>query len=58
MEGEGYRQISSDGCTFDIFNNPTESDGGIVLMRVDGVDGMRIGLGNRGKEMKITGCQG
>jgi hypothetical protein len=56
VEGEGYCQISSDGCTVDIFNNPTESDGRIVLRRIDGMDGMRIGLGNCGKEMKIAGC--
>ena len=58
MEGEGYRQISSDGCAVDIFDDPTESDGGIVFRRIDGVDGMRIGLGNSGEEMKIAGCQG
>ncbi len=58
MEGEGYRQISSGGCAVDIFDDPTESDGGIVFRRIDGVDGMRIGLGNSGEEMKIAGCQG
>ena len=58
MEGEGYRQISGDGCAVDILDDPTESDGGIVLGRVDGVDGMRICLGNRGKEVKVAGCQG
>ena len=58
MEGEGYRQISSDGCAVDVFDDPTESDGGIVFRRIDGVDGMRIGLGNSGEEMKIAGCQG
>ncbi len=56
MEGEGYRQISSDGCAVDIFDDPTESDGRIVLRRIDGVDGMRIGLGNCSEEMKIAGC--
>jgi hypothetical protein len=58
VEGEGYCQISSDGCAVDIFDDLFESDGGIVLRRVDGVDGMRIGIGNCGKEMKIAGCQG
>ena len=56
MEGESYRQVSSDGCAVDILDDPTEGDGRIVFRRVDGVDGMRIGLGNRGKEMKIAGC--
>ncbi len=56
MEGEGYCQISSDGCAVDIFDDPTESDRRIVLRRIDGVDGMSIGLGNSGKEMKIAGC--
>ena len=27
-------------------------------MCIDGVDSMRIGLGNSGKEMKIAGCEG
>ena len=58
MEGEGYRQISSDGCAVNILDKCTESDGGVVLWRVDGVDGMRVGLGNSGEEMKIAGCQG
>ncbi len=58
MEGEGYREISSDGCTVDIFDNPTEGDGRIVLRRIDGVDGIRVGLCNSGKEMKIASCQG
>ena len=58
MEGEGYRQISGDGCAVDILDNPTERDGGIVLGRVDGMDGMRIGLGNRSKEVKVASCQG
>ncbi len=58
MEGEGYRQICSDGLTIDIFDDSTESDRRIILGRINGMDGMRKGLGNCGKEVKVAGSQG
>ncbi len=58
MEEEGYHQIGSDGLAVDIFDDSTESDRRIILGRIDGVDGMRIGLGNCSKEVKVASSQG
>ncbi len=58
MEGESYHQIGSDGLDVDILDSTTESDRRIILGHIDGVDGMRIGLGNCGKEVKVAGSQG
>ncbi len=58
MEGEGYCQIGSDGLAVDILNDSTERDRRIILGRIDGLDGMRIGLGNCGEEVKVAGSQG
>ncbi len=58
MEEEGYRQISSDELAVDIFDDSTESDRRIILGRIDCVDGMRIGLGNCGKEVKVASSHG
>ncbi len=58
MEGEGYHQIGSDGLVVDIFDDSTESDRIIILGHIDGVDSMRIGLGNCGKEVKVACSQG
>ncbi len=42
----------------DIFDDSTESDRRIILGHIDGMDGMRISLGNCGKEVKVAGSQG
>ncbi len=58
MEGEGYCQIGSDGLAVDILDDSTESDRRIILGRIDVMDGIRIGLGNCGEEVKVAGSQG
>jgi hypothetical protein len=58
VEGKGYREICSDGLSVDIFDDSTESDRRIILGHIDGVDGMRKGLGNCGEEVKVAGSQG